>query len=160
MKPSVKYGLITGVIGLVVIVPVSAFLGVCGPLVTLVAGAFAGFFTAYAGKTLTRREGWQTGAIAGAISGGLCLIGQIIGGIFILTFIQKTGTNLRFGSAPGPTSPISEYVLYYLSGLGTALCFGIVGIVLGAVAGGIAGALGTRQSPPPALPANPTGEIQ
>jgi hypothetical protein len=147
MKPYVKFGLIVGAIGFVVIIPISGFMGICGPFTTMIAGAVAGFLSAYVGEAPTRRDGAQSGAIAGAVSGGVTLMGQLIGGVLALAFIQTTGTPVFVGRVPGPSAPFHELTLYYAVGIGTALCFGIVGIVVAAIAGAIAGALGARELP-------------
>lgn len=148
MKPYLKFGLIVGAISLIVVVPISALMGICGPGVTMVAGAIAGFLSAYSGKALTRRDGAQSGAIAGAIAGGITLLGQLVAAVLALAFVQVTGTAIPFGRIPSSSSPAYEHVVYYGAGLGTGLCFGIIGIVLGAIAGGLAGAFGVRQLPP------------
>ena len=99
MKPYIKFGLIVGAIALFVIIPISALLGFCGPFISIIAGAIAGFLTAYMGKSITRRDKeYQSGAIAGAIAGGFTLIGQLIGGVMVLAYIQKTGTPVLSGS--------------------------------------------------------------
>ncbi len=151
MKPFVKFGLIAGAVGFLVIVPISALMGICGPGVTLIAGAIAGFLSAYYDKAATRRDGAQSGAIAGAITGGITFIGQLIGVILVLSFVQRSGMPIMFGQVPTSSSPAYEHIVYYASGIGTGLCFGVIGIVLGAIAGGLAGAMGTRQSAPPII---------
>ncbi len=153
MKPFVKYGLIVGLVALILIIPIAALVGLCGPVVTLVAGAFAGFLTAYFGKAATRREGGQSGSLAGAIAGAMTLLGQTIGAALALAYVHLTGTQIAFGPAPNPTSPLSEVIPYYAAGVGAGFCFGVVGLVLGALAGALAGSLGTRQTP--AMPPTP-----
>ncbi len=157
MKPFVKYGLIVGVIALILIIPIAALMGICGPAVTLIAGAFAGFLTTYLGKTATtRREGAQSGALAGALAGAFTLLGQLIAAPIALAFIQSTGTHPFGAQVPHPGAPMYELVTYYGAGLGTGLCFGIVGLFLGAIAGALAGAFGTRQvAAVPVMPTNP-----
>ncbi len=150
MKPFLKFGLIAGGIGFLVIIPLSAFMGICGPIVPLLAGAAAGFLTAYLGKTNTQKEGAQQGAMAGGMSGVLTTLGQMIGGMIALYFIQTSGMPTAFGRAPNTSSPAYEVILFYGSGLATGMCFGIVGIMLGVAAGAIAGYLGTRSQPAPA----------
>ncbi len=147
MKPYVKFGLISGVVGLLVIIPIAAVMGVCGPVVPLVAGGIAGFLSAYMGGFMTRQEAAQKGAIAGAISGGMTFIGQLLGGVLILGYIHISGTPTLVGQAPTASSPLPEIITYYASGLGVGLCFGVLGILLGVAAGAAGGALGTRQPP-------------
>ena len=154
MKPFLKFGLIAGGIGFLVIIPLSAFMGICGPIVPLLAGAAAGFLTAYVGKPLSQKDGAQQGAMAGAVSGVLTLLGQMIGGMVALYFIQTSGAPVAFGRVPNASSPAYEMVLYYGSGLVTGMCFGIVGVLLGAAVGATAGYLGTRPQPAPTAPSN------
>lgn len=152
MQPRTRMGLIVGVIGLVLNICVAGFIGFCGPLVSLIAGAAAGFFAAQQEKLPVKSEGARAGAIAGAIAGGLIILGQIIGGLGALAYIQYSGTPIPFGTVPDASSPASFSLIYYLTGVGTALCFGVVGALLAAGAGAGAGYLATPDqplSPPP-----------
>ncbi len=148
MKPFLKFGLIVGAIGLLVIVPVSTFMGICGPGVTLVAGAVAGFLSAYYGNVGTRKDGAQSGAFSGAIAGAITLVGQVIGAFLALALIQKSGTQISIGQIPTSSSPAYMHIAYYASGMATGFCFGLIGIVLGGLAGALTGSLGIRQVPP------------
>lgn len=147
MQPRTRLGLIVGAIGLVLNICVAGFLGFCGPVVSLIAGGVAGFFAAQQEKLLTKADGARAGATAGAIAGGLIILGQVIGGLGALAYFQFSGTPLPFGTAPDASSPASMTLLYYLSGAGTALCFGAVGTLLAAGAGAGAGYLGTPDQP-------------
>jgi len=152
MKPFLKFGLIAGGVGFMVIIPLAALVGICGPVVPLLAGMTAGFLTAYLGKTNTQKEGAQQGALAGVVSGVITTLGQMIGGILALYYIQTSGASVAFGQVPDASSPAYQMVVFYATGLLTGMCFGIVGIILGAAAGAIAGYLGTRSQPAPAAP--------
>ena len=143
MKPRIKVGLLVGIISLIVNMIVSAILGICGPLVILLAGAVAGFMSAQQEKAASKSDGARLGAVAGAIAGALAAIGQLFGGIAALAFIQFSGMNLGFGSVPPPSADANQQALYYLSGAGTALCFGLGGLVLAALAGAATGYMGT-----------------
>jgi hypothetical protein len=81
----------------------------------------------------------------------LIIFGQLIGGVGALFYLQSTGTQLPFGSIPDTSSDSSIQLIYYLSGAGTAICFGIVGALLAAGAGAGTGYLGTpdQTTPPP-----------
>jgi hypothetical protein len=154
MKPRIKIGLIAGIIGLVLNACVATLVGLCGPAVALLAGAVAGFLTAQQEKPSSKTEGARAGAVAGAITGGLVIVGQIIGGIGALALIQFSGIRIRFGSVPTPADGVSSQVIYYLSGMATAFCFGIVGALLAAGAGAGTGYLTTPEQPvPPVDPA-------
>ena len=151
MKPYIKVGLLVGAIGLVLNICIAAAMGVCGPLVSLLAGAAAGYFTAAREKAATKADGARLGLISGGIAGALIVVGQILGGIASLALVQAGGMKLPFGTVPdlanGPQSAV-----YYISGLGTAMCFGIVGMVLAAlVAAGVAYLTTSPQPQPPGL---------
>lgn len=147
MQPRVRIGLIVGAIGLVLNICVAGFVGFCGPFFSLLAGAVAGFLTAQQEKQSTKAEGARAGATAGGIAGGLIILGQIIGGLGSLAYFQVSGTPLPFGAAPSAAAPASEMLIYYLTGAGTGLCFGLVGALLAAGAGAGAGYLATSDQP-------------
>jgi hypothetical protein len=143
MRPRFTAGLIIGSIGLILNVCVSTVFGFCGPFVTLIAGALAGFWAASQEKAPAKGDGARLGAVAGAITGGLMLIGQMLGGIGALLWVQYSGTRPLFGTIPGPSAGLSQQVFYYGVGLLTGVCFGAVGVALAALAGAGGGYLGT-----------------
>lgn len=147
MKATVRYGLIVGVIGLVLNICVALVLGFCGPLATIIAGAIAGYLGARAETTVTKGDAAREGAIAGAITGGLMLFGQILGASLSLGFVQWTGIDFGFGTVPNANANPEELVAYYGAGLGVACCIGIGDLIAGGIAGAIAGYLaGPTQS--------------
>jgi hypothetical protein len=154
MKTSVKAGVIAGVIGLFFNICISTFMGICGPGTALIAGACAGFF---AGQKMppaaSRKDGAQAGVISGLIAGGFTLLGQLIASILVLVFAQFTQLKTFFGNIP-TTADGTQSVIYYVSGLGMATCFGLAGIVLSALAGAATGYLGVKSTDflPPPLP--------
>jgi hypothetical protein len=143
MKARFKFGLIVGVVGLVLNVCVSGFVGLCGPLVALIAGAVAGLLAAQQERAGSKSAGAQLGAVAGVVAGGLVLIGQVLGGLAALLFFQFSGTETFIGQAPALGGDAAELFGYYLGGLGAGVCFGLVGVVVGALAGTGAGYLAT-----------------
>ena len=152
MQSRTRIGLIVGVIGLVLNICVAGFIGFCGPVLSLIAGGVAGFLTAQREKPLTKNECERAGATAGGIAGGLIILGQVIGGIGALFFMQARGMQLPFGQIPSASSDPSTQIAFYLGGTGTALCFGIIGALLAAGAGAGAGYLATTEQavvPPP-----------
>jgi hypothetical protein len=149
VTPRVKFGLIAGTVGLLLNVLVSAAFGFCGPLVALVAGGAAGLLASQQEKSPTNADGARMGAVAGAIAGALVLIGQLIGGLGVLTLFQTGNVSTVFGPPPGSGSDPSLTAIYYLSGLGVAACFGMVGIALAALGGAGGAYLGTRTEPAP-----------
>ena len=149
MQPRMKIGLIVGGIGLVLNICVSGFVGFCGPVFALVAGGVAGFLAAQQEKLPSKGDGARAGATAGGITGGLIILGQIIGGIGALIYFQTVRNgNTIFGQVPTLSSDPSALAGYYGGGLFTALCFGIVGALLAAGAGAGAGYLATPDQPP------------
>ena len=68
MQPRVKYGLIVGIVGMILNICVAAALGVCGPLMALVAGAAAGFLAAREERAADKADGARLGAISGTIA--------------------------------------------------------------------------------------------
>jgi hypothetical protein len=125
-------------------------MGICGPLVSLIAGGIAGYLAIQQEKSTTKNDGAKAGAVAGGIAGGLILVGQIIGAIGALVMMQAMGTQLPFGQVAPPLSGGDPALLmgYYIGGLGSGFCFGIFGAVLAAGAGAAAGYLGTSEQPP------------
>ena len=143
MKPRVKYGLIVGIIGLVLNVCVSTAIGICGPVVALLAGVAAGFLAAQGEKASNQADGARLGAVAGGIAGALVFVSQLLGGLGALVLAQRSGISLPFGAIPGPSADVSEQLLFYIGGLGVGVCFGLAGVVLAALGGAGAGYLGT-----------------
>jgi hypothetical protein len=156
MQPRIKLGLIVGAIGAVLNICVAAAVGVCGPAVSLVAGAIAGYFAAQQERPATKAEGARSGATAGAIAGGLIIVGQVIGGLGALFYMQASGAQLPFGNIPSASQGAPVQMIYYLSGAGTAICFGIVGTLLAAGAGAGTGYLGTAEQIAPPSSMGPT----
>jgi hypothetical protein len=147
MQARTRIGLIVGVIGLILNTCVAGLFGFCGPVLALIAGAIAGWFAVRQEKPLTKNEGARAGATAGGIAGGLIIIGQILGGIGALVFMQASGSPTILGPLPELTGDPAAQVGFYAGGLGTALCFGIVGALLAAGAGAGAGYLTTTDQP-------------
>lgn len=132
MTPKVRYGLLVGGIGLFVNLVISAAVGLCGPFVTLLAGALAGWLTARALALPVRSQLASQGAQAGAITGALMIIGQLLGGVVALLILQGLNVTPAFGRMPANQI---EQVSFWAAGLGAVLCFGVLGLALGAGAG-------------------------
>lgn len=147
MQPRIRMGLIVGAIGLVLNTCVAGFFGLCGPVLSLLAGGIAGYLAAQQEKLAIKNEGAKAGAMAGGIAGGLIILGQILGGVGALVFFQASGARVPFGSVPTLGSDPATQVAYYASGVGAALCFGIIGALLAAGAGAGAGYLTTSDQP-------------
>ena len=150
MQPRVTYGLIAGAIGLVINVCISAAIGLCGPFVALLAGAAAGFFAAQAEKAPSKNDGARLGAISGAIAGGLTLVGQLIGVIAVLFLSVSADIQPILGTLP-ETSDVAGQAVFWIAGVGVGLCFGLVGVLLSALAGAGTGYLGTPETTAPEI---------
>jgi hypothetical protein len=144
MKPFLKYGLIVGVVSFVVILPVSILFGICGPFVSVIGGAVAGYLTAHFGKFSVKQTGAKQGALAGLVTGGFTLIGQIVSGLVALFMAQSTAMESIMGSIPNTTDPAVTQTVYYFSGIIAGGCFGLIGLGLAAGFGALLGYFGTK----------------
>ena len=151
MQPRIKMGLAVGAIGLALNVCVSGFIGICGLLISLLAGGVAGFLAAQQEKLPKKSEGAKAGAIAGGIAGALVIIGQIIGGIGALALMQTVGMRLPFGTIPS-AGDTTATIVYYVAGAGTGFCIGLVGALLAAGVGAGVGYAATNEQPPAISP--------
>ncbi|MFO3795819.1 MAG: hypothetical protein ACK8QZ_00835 [Anaerolineales bacterium] len=79
----------------------------------------------------------------------MMIIGQLIGTVITLILTQFSGIKPLWGEVPPPTADIASQLIYYLSGIGVALCLGLIGILLTVGAGAAAGHLATTESAQP-----------
>ena len=61
--------------------------------------------------------------------------------------MQASGTFIILGPLPDLSAYTAAQIGFYAGGIGTALCFGIIGALLAAGAGAGAGYLGTSDQP-------------
>ncbi len=148
MKARVKVGLLVGAIGFVLNLCVASLFGICGPGVSLIAGAFAGFFASRQEKPALKSDGAKAGGIAGLIAGGIVLVGQVIAAVIALAFIQYQQVKPLIGAVPSFSAEPGQQAIYYVSGIFTGLCFGVVGVIFSALAGAGTGFLGTPDAAP------------
>ncbi|MFN8410832.1 MAG: hypothetical protein U0Z26_00440 [Anaerolineales bacterium] len=148
MKPRIKMGLIVGGIGLVLNACISGAIGICGPFASLIAGGIAGYFAANQEKLFPKSEGAKAGGIAGGIAGGLMIIGQLIGGMVALAYMQYSGAKALLGTMP-QSGDTTQMAIFYGSGLLTGVCFGLFGAALAAGAGAAAGYIATPDQAAP-----------
>jgi len=106
----------------------------------------AGFLSVYFGKVTIRKEAIKMGALSGAITGVITLLGQLIGAIIILYLASHNNLSSPLGQIPGPSSPLFEQVLYYGGGTVSGCCFGVIGIIIAGIAGGLIGAISVRKT--------------
>lgn len=149
MKPRVRIGLIVGVIGLVLntcVFGFLSFLSLCGTIVSLIAGGAAGSLAVQQEKPVTKNEGARAGATAGAITGGLMLLGQILGALGSWFYLQSTGTPIDL-QVPNLSGAPTNQIGIYAGGISIALCVGLVSVLLAAGAGAGLGYLVTSEQP-------------
>ena len=147
MQPRIRMGLIVGAIGLFLNICIAGLMGICGPLVSLLAGGIAGYLAVQQEKPSIKSEGGKIGAITGGIAGALVSVGQILGGFAALAFMQMSGIQSPIGQIPSINATPVEITAYYLGGFGTGLCFGLIGIVLAAGIGAGAVYMSTNSQP-------------
>lgn len=155
MGGRVMWGVIVGLVGMLMNLVVSFVSGVCGPVVTLVAGAIAGFFAARWEGPGPRARSAQAGAIAGLLAGTLMLISQMLAAVAEVLVLQSAEFQfLQAMFTPGlggtiPSNPTAETQSGILVGaLATGGCFGLIGMILAALAGAATGYLsGPGESP-------------
>ena len=149
MKARIKFGLIVGGIGLILNICVCFMIGLCGPVVALLAGVIAGLLAAQQEVLTYKKDGALCGATAGGIAGALMLIGQVIAAIGTSVFYQYSNTPTIFGEVPAPTAGSDEQIFYYAGSLLGSFCYGLVGVTLSAIGGAITGYIATSESPNP-----------
>jgi hypothetical protein len=152
MSPRVKYALIVGSIGSLINLFVSVAFGLCGPGIALLVGGIAGFLAAQAQEPRSKGDGGRAGAVAGAIGGGIMLVAQVLASLIALMLTQFSGLQPFGGGVPARSDPLSLHLIYYLSGLGVGLCFGVADVIAAALAGTVAGYLNSSNRWPQAAP--------
>jgi hypothetical protein len=152
--PMVKAGLILGIVMLVLGAGGSLITPICVPCIALIAGAGAGYLACVYAKPATSGGTAKVGAGAGTISGAGALIGQVIGGILNAVIVGPEGA-VAVAEAWGlPVSPDPN--IYYVSFIGSGLCFGILDVLLMAGLGALGGILWYQISGKKASPTTPS----
>ncbi|MCC6300989.1 MAG: hypothetical protein IT314_17005 [Anaerolineales bacterium] len=131
----VKAGLISGAVMFVLVLVVALFVPVCALCIPLVTGLAAGYMTGMFEKMPATSV--KNGAIAGAIAGGLGLVGQMLASVINAAVMQNPNNQLNqlFGV---PASTPSEI---WTAQLGIACCFGLINVALTAGFGAGGGAI-------------------
>ncbi len=142
MSPQLKYGLIVGAVAFVLAMCVTFAIGICGPLVGILAGLGAGFLAAREVQAPTKGDGARVGAIAGGIAGAFTALGQILAGIGTLLFLLQTEATPLLGQLPQAGDSAGQ-IGYWLGGMGFGVCFGFIGLIVAALCGAGAGYLAT-----------------
>ncbi|MGF1507145.1 MAG: hypothetical protein GYB64_09860 [Chloroflexi bacterium] len=141
MPKRIQGALIGGIVGFILVIPVGAFIGLCGPGVGLVSGAIAGFLAVNNQTFATKGDAARDGAIAGGITGVGLVVGQMIAAIIAIAIQNAAGTIPGIGSIDASDPAMLGGAL--VGGLAVALCFGLVGAGLAAgVGAGVAALTG------------------
>lgn len=129
----VKSGLIMGAVMFVLALGVSLISPLCAPCIAVFVGLGAGYLACVFDKPLVSSDGLKKGAIAGAIAGGLGLIGQMIAAFVNTNAVTAEQINQILGQ-----EFYNQQSLQMVQ-LGAGLCLGLFNILL-MVGLGVAGA--------------------
>ena len=147
-----KAGLIAGAVMFVIVLG-AAFLvsPLCALCVPLVIGLGAGYMTGVFEKSPATTV--QRGAYAGAIAGGLGIVGQVIASLINAVILQNPNNQVNelFGLPPSDPATI------WMAQIGTACCIGLVNVALSAGFGAGGGAIWNNtagKSTPPSEPSD------
>ena len=143
MSRPIKIGLFVGGIGMVINACVATLLGLCGPVVALIAGGIAGYLVG--SKVVGQSQATKDGALSGLVAGGLLLVGQFLGGVVALLLVQHMPVESSWLQVPQAGS--SDSTFYYLGGLGAGVCFGIIDLALATLGGALAGRFSAQEAP-------------
>lgn len=144
-----KAGLISGAIMLVFVLVAAFFSPLCALCVPLITGLAAGYMTGAFEKSPATTV--QRGAYAGAIAGGLGIIGQLIASV-VNSLVLQNPNNQALNQALG--LPTADPGMVWVVQLATACCLGLVNVGLNAAFGAGGGAIwnNTAGKNPPASP--------
>lgn len=142
MTVKIRWGLIVGVVGLVVNTLASLIFAFCGPIISFGIGIIAGFIVTQREPANSKGEGAQGGAITGLIAGAFILLGQMIGAIGNLVFAQMVEYEPIFGTLPDLGSPEGQ-AFYWVIGIGVGLCFGLIDALACVLGGALIGYIRT-----------------
>jgi hypothetical protein len=155
-----KSGIIFGLIGFVLVLGVSVLISpFCSICFTVLLGLGAGYVAGVFERPLDSGEAWKRGAGAGALAGGLVILGQLIAGGVNANFMANDPNAQIVNELLG--LPPADPAMLWLGAVFAACCFGLVnvGILagLGAAGGALWGNMNTTNGggPGPAEPIPP-----
>jgi hypothetical protein len=120
-----KSGFIMGAVMFLLALGAAAIISpLCTPCVALLAGLGAGYLACHFDRPLEQSEAFRKGAIAGAIAGGLGIIGQLIAAVINANLVQPEMLNQILGQ------DVVTPELLWISQLGGALCIGLFNVLL------------------------------
>lgn len=136
----VKSGLILGLVALIITALVTLILPICTPILAIIIGFFAGYLAGVFDKPINDGQSAKIGAIAGAISGVGAILGQIIGAAIKANVVGPEGVMEIMRQFDIPVS--SDILnLYTPMVYGSAICIGLVNVLLMAGLGTLGGLL-------------------
>ncbi len=148
----VKSGLIMGAVMFVLALAAGAVISqFCTPCLALFIGLGAGYLAGVYDKPALQNDALKKGAIAGAIAGGIGILGQLIAGVINASYLRPETLNNLFGQ-----NLVNQQMLW-LGQMGGAVCIGLFNVLF--MAGlGVGGAAiwnamrNQNQTPPPVYP--------
>lgn len=131
----VKAGLIAGAVMFVMVLVAAVFSPFCALCVPLLAGLAAGYLNGTFEKNPATAV--KNGAIAGAIAGGLGLVGQMLASVINAVVLQDPNNQINdlFGV------PAADPSAVWIGQLGFACCIGLINVALTAGFGAAGGAI-------------------
>jgi MFS family permease len=130
-----KAGLIAGAVMFFAVLITAVFSPLCALCVPILVGLGAGYLNGVFEKNTETAV--QRGAYAGAIAGGLGILGQLIASVINAVVLQNP--NNQINDALG--LPIADPGMVWVSQLGVACCIGLVNVALSAGLGAGGGAI-------------------
>jgi MFS family permease len=130
-----KSGLMAGAAMFVIVLIAAIFSPFCALCAPLVVGLGAGYLTGVFEKTPETVV--QRGAYAGAIAGGLGIVGQMIASVVNAVVLQNPNNQIN----PSLGLPIADPAMVWVGQLAVACCVGLVNVALSAGLGAGGGAI-------------------
>ncbi len=137
----VKSGIIIGIVGFVLVLGSAViFSPLCAPCWGLILGLAAGYLAGVFEKPTVNANVIKRGAIAGAIAGGLVLVGALIGGIINASLLNPSDLRQIYEWL-GVSGYSLDQTTIWAGQLGSAICGGLLNVALMAGMGAAGGAL-------------------
>jgi hypothetical protein len=137
----VKSGIIIGAVGFLLVLISSVLISpVCAPCWGLILGLAAGYLAGIFEKPLNNNDTIKKGAIAGAIAAALVIVGGLIGGIVNAAILDPADLANIYENFGFPDMSLDQTSIW-IGQLGSAICCGLLNVVLMAGLGTAGGAL-------------------
>jgi MFS family permease len=138
---------------LLVVISAAVVSPLCALCMPLLVGLAAGYMTGMFEKTPATTV--QRGAYAGAIAGGLGIVGQMIASVINAAVLQNPAYQLN----PALGLPVADASTVWVAQLATACCIGLVNVALSAGFGAGGGAIWNNTAGKSTPPAEPPSEV-